>query len=245
MYDPDHGGPERAFDVVVSETLYGNLKVLQQFSTACKEFRILRYPGDLADQIDFCRDSGASVLVVDSAPMLNRPLDSPNELLHGGCSPRVVTRAESDEPELLRKLLLHGYRGFFTDDASVALLEKIFSAVGRGELWFPRNLLSQVMEALVFEQSGSGLSRREREILGLLGQQLSNKQIAERLFISQETLRWHLRNLYAKTRVQGRDKLIKYANELHGIATTPSLEEEKAASGQHPAKPLVLKSSAV
>jgi LuxR family maltose regulon positive regulatory protein len=66
------------------------------------------------------------------------------------------------------------------------------------------------------------LSRRECEILSLLGQGLNNKSIAQRLFITKETLRWHLRNLYGKTRVQGRDKLIRYANELNDVALVPA-----------------------
>jgi DNA-binding CsgD family transcriptional regulator len=48
-------------------------------------------------------------------------------------------------------------------------------------------------------------------VLSLLGQGLSNRSIAERLFISPETLRWHLRNLYSKTELRSRGELIEYA----------------------------------
>jgi ATP/maltotriose-dependent transcriptional regulator MalT len=63
----------------------------------------------------------------------------------------------------------------------------------------------------------------------LLGQGLTNKAIAERLFITPETLRWHVRNLYGKTRVQGRDKLIRYANEVGDIG--PLSEDKPSTPG--------------
>jgi DNA-binding CsgD family transcriptional regulator len=61
------------------------------------------------------------------------------------------------------------------------------------------------------------LSRREHEVVGLLGQGLSNRSIAERLFISPETLRWHLRNLHSKTELRSRPELIEYASTAVGI----------------------------
>jgi ATP/maltotriose-dependent transcriptional regulator MalT len=48
-------------------------------------------------------------------------------------------------------------------------------------------------------------------VINLLGQRLSNKTIAQQLFISEETLRWHLRNLYGKTGFETRGDLIEYA----------------------------------
>ncbi len=55
------------------------------------------------------------------------------------------------------------------------------------------------------------MSRREQDVLALLGQHLSNKTIAQQLFISEETLRWHLRNMYSKTGLETRRELVEYA----------------------------------
>ncbi len=66
------------------------------------------------------------------------------------------------------------------------------------------------------------LSRREQEVLNLPGQRLSNRLIAERLFISEETLRWHLRNLYSKTELQSRAELVEFASSLSGPQESPA-----------------------
>ncbi|MFC4522567.1 LuxR C-terminal-related transcriptional regulator [Cupriavidus pinatubonensis] len=60
------------------------------------------------------------------------------------------------------------------------------------------------------------LSEREREILGLLAQAMSNKKIASVLSVSPETVKWHLKNIYAKLGVNGRGRA---AARLRDIAT--------------------------
>jgi DNA-binding NarL/FixJ family response regulator len=61
------------------------------------------------------------------------------------------------------------------------------------------------------------LTKREREVLGLIGQGLRNKQIAERLYISEITVRHHLTSVYDKLGVTDRLELVIYAYQ-HGLA---------------------------
>jgi LuxR family maltose regulon positive regulatory protein len=58
------------------------------------------------------------------------------------------------------------------------------------------------------------LSRREREILGVLAQGLSNTEIAERLFISEGTVKWHLNNIFEKLDVKNRTGAVNIAREM-------------------------------
>src|SRR5207237_2555896 len=57
--------------------------------------------------------------------------------------------------------------------------------------------------------SGDSLTNRESEILGLLSEGLSNKEIAERGKISYDTVRAHLRHIYEKLHVRGRTEAVK------------------------------------
>ena len=66
----------------------------------------------------------------------------------------------------------------------------------------------------------SALTKREREIIALIGEGLNNKEIAERLFISQATVRTHLTSIFAKLGVPDRLKLIVFAYR-HGLADLP------------------------
>ena len=57
--------------------------------------------------------------------------------------------------------------------------------------------------------SAEGLTTRESEILGLLSEGLSNKEIADRVSISYDTVRAHLRHIYEKLHVRGRTEAVK------------------------------------
>ena len=61
-----------------------------------------------------------------------------------------------------------------------------------------------------------GLTAREAEVLRLLAQGLANAQIAEKLFVSQSTVKTHINNLFAKTGVNDRAQAVSYAYQ-HGL----------------------------
>lgn len=61
------------------------------------------------------------------------------------------------------------------------------------------------------------LTEREREVIGLVGAGLNNRQIAERLFMSETTLRHHLTSIFSKLDVSDRLELILYAYR-YGLA---------------------------
>ena len=67
---------------------------------------------------------------------------------------------------------------------------------------------------------GVSLTRREHEIVTLVAQGLTNKELADRLCISQATVRTHLTSIFLKLGVCNRLKLVVYAYE-HGLAETP------------------------
>ena len=70
-------------------------------------------------------------------------------------------------------------------------------AVLADELWVDRRTLSRIVQNML-HGIRCGLTPREIEIYGLLAEGLRNCQIAERLFISVNTVRWHLRSIYSK-----------------------------------------------
>jgi DNA-binding NarL/FixJ family response regulator len=217
-WSDDNQGEGIIARVVISESVYEQLGFLHQFSVACREFPLVRSSDELDDLIARCRSIECCILILQSSALLQAAPTQVTELLRRTRSLRVLARIDDDRVATMRYLLMLGCFGFLTDNITLSLLRNILCTVARGEMWFPRKLLCEGFQTLLLEQDANCLSRREREILTLLAQELSNKQMAERLFITQETLRWHLRHLYAKTRLRGRDKLIAYANEFADIA---------------------------
>jgi DNA-binding NarL/FixJ family response regulator len=109
------------------------------------------------------------------------------------------------DPEVARTALRWGARGFVHAGMPPEQLARAVEVASRGETVIPRGLLelliaSEAPAALLLD----GLSARQREILGLVSEGLSNAQIAARLFLSVSTVKQHLSAAYKTLRVKNR-----------------------------------------
>jgi len=120
-----------------------------------------------------------------------------------------------------------GAAGLVLKRNAVKEVAKAVRKVYEGELWFDQTLLRNLWKdrshkGKVNPETGriSSLTAREREVIRLLGRGLRNKQIGERLFISDGTVRQHLTSIFGKLGVSDRFELIMYAYR-HGLAEPP------------------------
>jgi len=102
-----------------------------------------------------------------------------------------------------------GVKGFFYKQDSLSLFLKGINAIMGREVWVSREILMRsAIRGLRKTQSSiqeqTGLSVREIEILRLLGSGASNEEIAQRLFISQNTVKTHLYNIFKKIHASSR-----------------------------------------
>ncbi len=112
-------------------------------------------------------------------------------------------------------LLRLGVKGLLSYEQCDGELSRAAAQVVKGGYWVPRELLTRFVQAILPEiqehkslDSEAELSRREREVLDLLLDNLSNKEIAARLFVSERTVKFHVSNLLSKFGVQRRADLI-------------------------------------
>jgi DNA-binding NarL/FixJ family response regulator len=99
-------------------------------------------------------------------------------------------------------------------------------AVIAGELWFPRATLSRVLKGFLIAQDPDRLTSREIEILGLVGSDMNNQQIADKLFISRETVRWHVKSLHAKLGARTRRGLRDHVRLLNRLGKAMPAQRE-------------------
>ncbi len=124
----------------------------------------------------------------------------------------VSDRFREDEAFGLLRL---GVKGFVPFSELREKLPLALDAVASGGFWVPRALLSRFLDTVVASSrsrpqsaQSASITGREREVLETLLDNLSNKQIADRLHISERTVKFHVSNLLAKFQLARRQDLI-------------------------------------
>ena len=119
------------------------------------------------------------------------------------------------EDSVTSPLLRLGVKGLLTYQQAPRELARAAHQVEAGMYWVPRELLTRFVESILPELRGCksldsevNISRREGEVLDLLLDNLSNKEIASKLFISERTVKFHVSNLLSNFGVQRRADLI-------------------------------------
>lgn len=120
--------------------------------------------------------------------------------------------------EEIVNLINAGARGYFDlNDPSGQLTEAV-RAISKGEIWLPRDKMSSIMDRIISvvgrdlkEKTLDQLTPTEFQVLRLIGQGKSNDEIAELMFISKNTVRSHIKSIYAKLDTHSRLQLALYA----------------------------------
>src|SRR5450432_2498763 len=128
----------------------------------------------------------------------------------------IVLTAAEDARDVVRAMRL-GARGVVLKQSASDLLVKSIRKVADGEIWLDNRMTSEVIDA--FKKSAEAgsrrekplLSEREKEIVQLVAQGFRNREIGEKLFISEQTVKNHLHNIFDKLGVSDRLELALYA----------------------------------
>jgi DNA-binding NarL/FixJ family response regulator len=129
----------------------------------------------------------------------------------------IVLTTYADDHSVLEALRA-GARGFLTKDAGAEEIERAIAAVVRGEAAIDPAVQHHLVEAVAAKSElPHGLTPREAEVLTLIAQGLSNAEIAERLVVSEATVKSHINHVFTKTGVRDRAQAVSYAYR-HGLA---------------------------
>jgi two-component system nitrate/nitrite response regulator NarL len=182
------------------------------------DFKVVACCADGESALQAVRTQPTDVLVLD----LRMPGRTGLEVLktiaeeRRGCRTVLLTAALKDD-EVVEALRL-GATGVVLKESEPGALLECVRRVHLGEQWIDRETLSRALGRVMLRESagrdaGKNLTPRELEIVRMITQGLRNKAIAERLSISEGTVKIHLHNIYEKLGVDGRLELVLFAQD--------------------------------
>jgi DNA-binding NarL/FixJ family response regulator len=139
----------------------------------------------------------------------------------------LVLTTYADDQSILAALRA-GARGYLTKNSRGEEISAAIHAVMRGEAPLDPAVQRRLTELATAERRPSvavdALTPREAEVLGLIAEGLSNSEIAQRLYVTEGTVKTHINNLFAKAGLRDRAQAVSFAYR-HGLAQVPSQEE--------------------
>jgi two-component system nitrate/nitrite response regulator NarL len=183
--------------------------------------QLLSTEGDVA-VVARCRDGEEALAAIrrerpDIAIVdLSMPGRNGIDLVRDAAPTKVVLLTARIEADEVLEAMRHGVAGIILKESAPTQIIDCIRAVLRGEQWIDPVVGRRTLDGVLRRQAGaervSGvLTAREIEVVRLVAAGLRNKEIADRLFISEGTVKAHLRTIFEKLGINSRARLMVYA----------------------------------
>jgi two-component system, NarL family, nitrate/nitrite response regulator NarL len=174
-----------------------------------------------ADALKIAARDKPEIVILDLCLGADSGADIIPELMRLSEESRIIVLTAVQDEEELRRASRLGAMGIIAKDTPIDMVIKAIDRVHAGELWLNRRLTAALVAELRRpgeEQNSNGegkriaqLTDREKSVVSLVGEGLKNKQIADRLFISETTVRHHITSILKKLQVSDRLELLIFA----------------------------------
>jgi DNA-binding NarL/FixJ family response regulator len=180
--------------------------------------------GDGNEVMQLLQQEAPDVLLLDLKMPHMDGLAVMQALQHANLPTRIIILTASEDKNEFVTAMKLGCSGIVLKQTAPELIVKSIRKVHAGEIWLDSHTTAAVMRQFATPGevqsalAGSGkprerspLSQREREIVALVAQGYKNKEMAEKMFISEQTVKNHLHNIFDKLGVSDRLELALYA----------------------------------
>ena len=182
-----------------------------------KAIEVVSGVSSLIDLIGSCKQFDFDILLL-GVELKGLNLTKILGLVKKNKSAKVILLIDNDYSEnLLINAIRSGVRGYLLKDANSSELIKSVKAVFDGELWAERKLMGKVVDGSSYptkkvQVNGQiyDLTETEIKIIKLLLTGLTNRAIADELYISEKTVKFHLYKVFKKLKVKNRSELILF-----------------------------------
>ena len=178
--------------------------------------------GDSNQGLKVVADQKPNIILLKLNPAGDPGLDVISRLIQTWKQARIILMTTTEDRQVCQQAIQEGVLGVVSYLQSPEVLVKAIEKVNAGEVWIEHSMVARILTTDKAhrsfavnseEHSYQELSKREREVIQLIGRGLKNQQIANQLCISESTVGHHLTSIYTKLGVSDRLELLIFAHQ--------------------------------
>lgn len=215
---PDTRRIGSGMSIVLVGPLTSGWENLDRCLQSMEDETVYRCQEDAAQIIELCNAAAPCVLLLNLRFLEALKGLRILTLVDGSDSVDTLVLAETEDLPICRKVLLMGCKGLLVPNMPMEMNVRAIAKVREGEIWMSRTKLSALLQENVRVNDDVKLTSREKEILCLVGRGMNNQQIADALYITRETVRWHIRGLNSKIGTHNRQSVASYGALFYSVS---------------------------
>jgi two-component system, NarL family, response regulator LiaR len=161
--------------------------------------------------IAVCEETRPDVVLMDLVMPGIDGADATAEILSRVPHARVLALTSFSDPDLIERALRAGATGYVLKNVSAQELATAIRQTNAGVATLAPEVAEVLMRAMTSPPPGAALTDREREVLALLAEGLTNAEIAERLVVTLSTVKTHVSSILSKLGASGRTEVVAIA----------------------------------
>ncbi len=176
--------------------------------------RVVAEAGDGAEFLELLEHEETDIVLMDIEMPVMNGIEATQKALEKWPNLKVVALTMFTDEAYIQRMIEAGARGFLIKNIRKDVLDRALQAVYNGKTYYSEELWDYFTKNLMKDEKPEielVITRRELEVLQLLAEGLSNKEIGDRLFVSERTVVGHKSNLMAKTNTKNTVSLLAYA----------------------------------
>ena len=205
----------KAIDIIICDDHPLITEGLQSFINNTKEMRIIATASSARELWEILKDYQADVLLLDISLPDSNGVELCAEIKAKYPHLKVLALSNHNERSYILRMLSSSASGYLIKSSSIVEIEKAINEVLSGSIYFDDEA-RKILASLANTETTSlpPITKREKEVLKYISEGLTSPQIAEKMYITSQTVDSHRKNLMAKFSVNKTINLLQKAKEL-------------------------------
>ncbi len=187
------------------------------------DMSVVAQAGNINEAFTLITELKPDIILFRYSPEAGLDFEAPKAFIKCWNKTHIILVTEEKDCDFYIRAVRSGVVGVILKTQPPETLIKAIRKVHQGEVWIERSWISRMVNHSIHANSDvekdsmaecvNKLTRREKDLIPLIGRGLKNKQIAEQLCIAETTVRHHLTSIYAKLGVSDRFELLIFAQQ--------------------------------